>query len=355
MKRDAYIDNIKGYLIILVVFGHIIERMKGNFDIGQQLYTFIYIFHMPAFTFLSGYLSTKEKGSYTATKSFVRILFPYIIFQLLFLVIMYLYNPLPSQPTRKLIYQALVPQYALWYIFCLFFWRLILPYFVKLPYPVMLSIVIGLLGGFLPKHGLLLSSSRLLAFFPFFVVGYYARTEKWFPYQPENRHGTMYVTASTAILLCALTCSVILNGRFTGHFLYYRFYFETGQSVWLGLLGRAIAYSMATLAGLSFMLIIPKGRSLISLIGERSLYVYLLHSLILYVFVQSQLLSVIRNLYSFAGITLSGLFLAVLLSTDTIHRLARPIVEPHTWILRSRKGLEESRMSSAKAKSLLGK
>lgn len=331
--RNDYIDNIKGYLIILVVVGHIIERMMGNFDIARQLYMFIYIFHIPAFTFLSGYFTTKEQSMSAVKKNFIRILLPYMIFQVLFLIIMCLYNP--TITTKSLIYSILTPQYALWYIFCLFVWKTTLPWFLKLPYPIILSIAIGLLSGLLPKYSQVFSSSRILAFFPFFVMGYYAQTKEWFPYQPANSHNSKYKAVSIAILLYALTCSVILNGRFQPHFLYSNFYYEIGQPVWLCFLFRLIAYLSAFLTGLAFMLLIPKTRTIISLIGERSLYVYLLHSLILYIFVQSKALSTINNLYVFAGITISGVFLAVLLSTNTIQRITRPLVEPYKiWFLR---------------------
>jgi len=334
MVRDVYIDNIKGYLIIIVVLVHIIECMRDNFDIARQMYLFLSIFCMPAFIFISGYFSTKGKGKYAIKNDFIRIILPYMIFQVLFLLIIYLYHP--TITTKELIKTVLMAPYSLWYLFCIFFWKTILPWFVKLPYPIILSIAIGLLSGFLPKYGQLLNISRMLAFFPFFVVGYYAQTEKWFPYQSANSHNIKYKAVSIAILLCALTCSVIIDGRFYTHFQYDQFYIETGQAVWFGFLLRLMAYSAAFLVGLSFMHIIPKTRSVISLIGERSLYVYLLHSLILYFFVQSQALSAIKHLYSFAGIILLGMLLTVLLSTDTIKRFTKPFVEPHTiWNLRN--------------------
>lgn len=203
---------------------------------------------------------------------------------------------------------------------------------MKLPYPIMFSFAIGVLSGFLPKYGFLLSSSRMLAFFPFFVLGYYAQTEKWFLYLDKYRSN--YKAISIVILLCAFICSIALNGRFQTHFFYSKFYFEIGESVWLSLLLRIIAYSTALIGSLSFMSIIPKTKSIISLIGERSLYVFLLHSLILYVFVCSQSLSAIKNPYVFTGITLLGVFLTVFLSTDLIQRLTQPLVEPYTiWNL----------------------
>ncbi|WP_281276902.1 acyltransferase family protein [Enterococcus pingfangensis] len=53
-SRDYQIDNIKGLLIILVVFGHmLLASSKEN----NWLLTLIYSFHMPAFIFLNGVFS----------------------------------------------------------------------------------------------------------------------------------------------------------------------------------------------------------------------------------------------------------------------------------------------------------
>ena len=53
-QRDAYFDNVKGILILLVVIGHLIEPFYLKSKFVESLYTFIYTFHMPAFIFLSG-------------------------------------------------------------------------------------------------------------------------------------------------------------------------------------------------------------------------------------------------------------------------------------------------------------
>lgn len=60
--RNLFIDNVKAFTIILVVIGHCIQYGSGNayldnadyFD--NQLFSFIYSFHMPLFMLISGYL-----------------------------------------------------------------------------------------------------------------------------------------------------------------------------------------------------------------------------------------------------------------------------------------------------------
>lgn len=53
--RIAWIDNVKGIAILLVVLGHVIQFMycPSNFD-QNPVFRVIYSFHMPLFFILSG-------------------------------------------------------------------------------------------------------------------------------------------------------------------------------------------------------------------------------------------------------------------------------------------------------------
>lgn len=56
------VDNIKVLLIFLVVFNHIIAFQLVKVDmIVRYVWYAITIFHMPAFVFMSGYLSKKPQ------------------------------------------------------------------------------------------------------------------------------------------------------------------------------------------------------------------------------------------------------------------------------------------------------
>ena len=58
--RNYLVDNLKVILIFLVVFGHTIEYYIGQSAILRGIYMYIYIFHMPLFVYISGYLSQKS-------------------------------------------------------------------------------------------------------------------------------------------------------------------------------------------------------------------------------------------------------------------------------------------------------
>ena len=71
------IDNFKVLLIFLVVFNHIIAFNLVKVDtVVRYVWYAITIFHMPAFIFVSGYLSKKPQN---VLKNFKNLLIPYIM------------------------------------------------------------------------------------------------------------------------------------------------------------------------------------------------------------------------------------------------------------------------------------
>ena len=71
MERNYKMDNIKAFLIFLVVLGHLLELVPGQKS--EWLYYVIYTFHMPAFVYITGYFSRPDSG-----KRFFTIVYTYI-------------------------------------------------------------------------------------------------------------------------------------------------------------------------------------------------------------------------------------------------------------------------------------
>ena len=71
------VDNIKVLLIFLVVFNHLIAFQLVKVDVVvRYVWYAITIFHMPAFVFMSGYLSKKPQDVLRNVKN---LLIPYIL------------------------------------------------------------------------------------------------------------------------------------------------------------------------------------------------------------------------------------------------------------------------------------
>lgn len=80
IMRLKYLDFIKGFAILLVVLGHVIQFSDNSFD-NNILFRYIYSFHMPLFMFTSGFASCKQKNPYfivnkTISYSFKRWIIP---------------------------------------------------------------------------------------------------------------------------------------------------------------------------------------------------------------------------------------------------------------------------------------
>ncbi len=115
-KRFSVIDNIKGVLIFLVVFAHflLVIAKKGN-GLCFDLYSFIYLFHMPLFMFLSGLLTHDVKKDWL-----VKSLSVFFIFDMIYLCVGIM---------KGLNLDILEPVYSMWYILVLILFRLITGFF----------------------------------------------------------------------------------------------------------------------------------------------------------------------------------------------------------------------------------
>lgn len=83
-ERNYLFDNLKFFLIVLVVFGHSLEEisLEHNYAIIRA---WIYSFHMPAFVFISGYFSKcVRRGGESARKTIINCAIPYFIFNTIF-------------------------------------------------------------------------------------------------------------------------------------------------------------------------------------------------------------------------------------------------------------------------------
>lgn len=164
MNRNLKLDNIKALFIFTVVFGHLLELFGGQEK--AWIYYMIYTFHMPAFVFVTGFF-TRQNGNRIIKK----VLYPYVVYQLLYLVFQryYLYQENTIQFTT--------PYWLMWYLLSLFCWMLLLQIIdwegFEKRYVFIVTILIALLAGYDNSVGYGMSLSRTIVFLPFFVLGHY--------------------------------------------------------------------------------------------------------------------------------------------------------------------------------------
>jgi fucose 4-O-acetylase-like acetyltransferase len=150
--------------MLLVIVAH---TLINSYDcVGQEMIRFFCLcYTMPLFTFISGYLS-KPQTSFK--KNVKHLLLPCIVISVVNNIVMLCVNP-DYHITKQ---SLLTPGFAMWYLWALFVFRTTLPYLLKIPHVILLSLVISWVVGFANGIGSLLSLSRIICFLPYFLIGY---------------------------------------------------------------------------------------------------------------------------------------------------------------------------------------
>lgn len=165
-KRSAYWDNLKGFLILLVVFGHNIYNNELLASKGMLI--LIYLFHMEAFIFVSGYFSKSENSR--NKNSIIKLVVAYLIFNTAMMLFCYVGNNDPIN--------IIEPYNSYWYLLAIIVWRLVVGKYAKLKFGILISIVLAIGIGSFSGVGNQFGISRIISFFPFFLIGYSLNKEK---------------------------------------------------------------------------------------------------------------------------------------------------------------------------------
>jgi fucose 4-O-acetylase-like acetyltransferase len=163
-SRDPWLDNVKMVLVTLVVVGHaigLVEASQGS----HWVYDFIYLWHIPAFVIVSGYLSQSFEWDRRRMKSLIYTLaIPYLLFEP---ALFYFRRIVADEQVTGPLW--LEPHWTMWYLIVLLMWRLITPILKRHWLFLPLSVVVSLAGGLWNTEALMIP--RFLGLLPFFVLG----------------------------------------------------------------------------------------------------------------------------------------------------------------------------------------
>ncbi|GAA1619284.1 acyltransferase family protein [Nonomuraea maheshkhaliensis] len=266
-KRDPFLDNVKFILIALVPIGHSLVPTLAA-DSARALYIFIYVFHMPLFVVISGYLSRNFWNSNAKTNKLVdTFLVPYVIVEVG-------YAALRFSLGQKWSLTIIDPAWLNWYLLALLFWRLSTPVWKRMKYPVPVAIAIYLFAGFSQISGDF-SMDRFFGLLPFFVIGLVLQPEH---FELLNRRWIKIVSVVT--VLCAAAVAILIAPMAKLGPFYYKNSYQDLDLSWymgiglrLGLLVCALAMCFAVLA------LVPRRETWYTDLGTRTLYCYLLHGI----------------------------------------------------------------------------
>lgn len=319
--RDSILDNFKFILITLVIVGHAIEPLVGRFDWVKSTYTFIYVFHMPMFAYVSGVVSSRNFDHVLIKNIVSKLIIPYVFLEIIYsLFDFYVFSRTVFSIT------PLVPYWIMWYLFSLILWRIMLPFFDQFKFPILLSLLAGLACG-INSYGYDLSFSRTFVFFPYFLIGHYCHQiimEKMHKYKASRFIGIGTITIifmSILIMPEAFNFSVIwLYGSLP--------YSSLGVGWAQGVIIRFSIYVLAILLGMALLSIVQKNQNRFSTYGENSLYIYVLHGFVIKGLVAAGIYTYFDSGWKVMILIAISLFLLPILSSRGAKFIARVFMNP---------------------------
>lgn len=266
-ERDYLFDNIRAFLIFLVVIGHMIAEQKGNIMAAEVVYYFIYIFHMPAFVFITGYFSKNlDKNRENAVKSF---LIPYLVLNILFVILGKL-----SLYDTKSSFRLFNPVWGMWFLLAVFIWKFLLKDLVRVRYILPLSFVVGVLSGFSNEFSSTMSLARVINYLPFFLLGYFCKKEHIDKIRKFPKWVSMIVLVLFGIASVFLSKYNIIKMEI---FYMRKPYSKIAQSSLTSALGRMLIYISAIVIIICLINLFSNNSTFYTKIGQNSLTVYVLH------------------------------------------------------------------------------
>lgn len=301
-NRNYLFDNLKVLLIFLVVVGHSLESYIDDDIVLRSIYFFIFMFHMPLFIYISGYFSKNvEKCRKNAIKN---LLIPFIFFNIIWYA---------SVGNFKFpIYYA---GWTLWYLLSLSVWRFFLKDIIKIKWVLGLSIILGLLVGFIDKYIDLLSFSRIVAFLPFFLFGYYSNDSTISKIKSYSK-----VISVLGLIAIGLFAFLITNYNIINYgFLYMsQSYKSFGLGMVQGVLLRILFYILAVLASIFIISLVSSKKVKLSKIGTNTLMIYLGH--IYFIRILNQLMPTSNwTIVSLCSIVVFSILTCLILSLSVFH------------------------------------
>lgn len=276
--RIYYFDNLKFVLIFLVVFGHLIDPIIHKTDIAKSTFLFIYLFHMPLFVFLSGFFSKNSVKRKDKNKVIV-YLFLYIILKVVIFTIEKLYG-------RNVSFNLFSESSISWYLFAMAIWHIItmlIQNFNK-KYVMFFSILLALIIGFDKNIRDFLCLSRIIVFYPFFLIGNITKKEHIYGIIKNKKiriASIIFLTLIIYIVFAFIDNVYLIRPLLTGRNSYYSLNNNIEN---FGILFRLIWYIISSLISVSVMSLTPRGKTFFSKFGENTLAVLILYAIIVRIF-----------------------------------------------------------------------
>lgn len=266
-NRDYLFDNAKGVLIFAVVLGHILEYDLTG--ITRAVYIVIYSVHMPLFVLISGYFAR-----FNAKKILKKLIAPYLGIQLVCTLFISLFD------VGEKSVQLTTPYWYLWYMPALAVWKISIPFIEseqgKKQWLILLgSVVVALVSGYDDTVGYYMSLSRIITFYPYFLLGYFAGKNKESGGKAYEFFCKFDRGKCKAVLIDCAALLFVISPMLDYRWLYGSYsYLQIGY----GPVHRFVGYIFGTAMSICILKLMSREKSFVSEIGKKSMYIYLGHA-----------------------------------------------------------------------------
>lgn len=268
-QRDIGLDNLKGILIISVVYVHLYDMLGQKTPLSYTLRLILLAVQMPLFLFLCGYFGKHvERRRDTALQEY---LLPFLIFNGAY----YLMR-VGQEPDIR--YGLLRPLNMYWFLMTLMLIRLMMPQLLRIRRLPLVSSLLALVAGCDRYFGRLLSLSRTVCFLPFYLAGYYCSKETFERVRRVPLPIAWLCGVAGAFLTLCLTDILRPAGKVSHPFQLINTYQKQGLTLTQGVLFRIAIYIAAPLLSVLLIRLTPRVSCFLTRIGSGSLTVYLLHA-----------------------------------------------------------------------------
>ena len=267
-------DNLKCVLIVLVVLGHCIETFIDDSWLFKRMWSMIYVFHMPLFAFVSGLFAKNTiADKLKLKKNICFYLKAYFIYKILLMFVRLVFS---GEGKFNLFYEKSIP----WYMLAMALF-LVITYLVRKvrpSYVLFVSVLLACAIGFDNTIGDFLTLTRVINFYPFFIVGYYAKSDMKIFESSRTKRILSVIVLIGFIAVSWVYISKLYNLRpmLTGRNPYSSF-----CRVENGILYRIAYYVVASIISLAIIYLMPNKISSFTFLGKKSLQIYIWHGVVL--------------------------------------------------------------------------
>ncbi len=271
-KRDFLYDNIKGIIVYFIVLIHFIgATIKNDMLWAELLNTGVALTSMSVLLFVSGFFSKNPRHN-TVEAVIQRLLIPYLLICVLRVPWNLLLKGRPN-------FHVFTPPFAMWYLVILAFYRILVETLRKIPGILALSLVAALGSGLVGEMSGFPVTSRIICYFPFFLLGYQFRPDMVQKLREERYQAVGIALGVLSVAVTFMVSYLAWRYQWSGNIYWNNTtYTAAKMDAGLGLALRSVFYILGVLAIFAMLLLIPAKETIFSRVGRNSLVVYLFHT-----------------------------------------------------------------------------